>query len=236
MTYVPVIHDWPALVEPINQTFMAGGTGIDGGMTIGGATSINPEPGGRAELLMDFVQFALPDANLAASWIMSRLQNAAIMRIPLYYPSVQMITDEVLGISTPNGVNWSNNLPWSGGAPWRTDPMVDVTVGGAKGTTVVRLNTGSGLQYLLKVGHVIGFHSEGYDFAHMIVNATYFNDGARTEVTLNPPLRRTVTTLDRAKLRPVMLATCPNAREVGMALRLGRFAALNSARFVEALV
>ena len=236
MTYTPVIFDWPSVVEPINQTFMAGGQGIDGGMTLGGMSATNPEPGGRAELMMDFVQFALPDTNLAASWIMSRVQNGAIMRIPLYSPSVQMITDEVLGISTSGGVNWSNNLPWSDGSPWRADPQLAVTIGGAKGTTTVRLSTGSGLQYLLKPGHVIGFRSSGYDFAHMVVDAVYYNSGAATSVTLNPPLRRTITTTDRARLRPVMLATCVNAREIVMALRLGRFAALNSARFVEALV
>ena len=236
MTYVPTIFDWPALVEPINQTFMAGGQGIDGGMTLGGMSTVNPEPGGRSELMMDFAQFALTDANLAASWIMSRVQNGAIMRIPLYSPSVQLITDEVLGISTANGVNWSNSLPWSDGSPWRADPQVAVTIGGAKGATTVRVNTGALPAYMLKPGHVIGFRVAGYDFAHMIVDAVYFNSGFATTVTLNPPLRRAITTTDRARLRPVMLATCVNAREIVMALRLGRFAALNSARFVEALV
>ena len=125
MTYTPVIYDWPLLVEPISQTFRAGGTAVAGGMTLGGISVINPEPGGRAELAMDFPQFANEDVNLAASWVMSRVLNGATMRVRIFSPSVQLLSDSVLGVTTASGVTWSNNLGWLG-APWAADPSMPI--------------------------------------------------------------------------------------------------------------
>lgn len=234
MTYMPVIYDWPRLVEPINQTFRAGGTSVPGGMTLGGISVESPEPGGRGELTMDFPPFANEDVNLAASWVMSRILNGAIMRIRLFSPSIQLLSDAVLGINTAAGVNWSNNLGWSDAA-WAADPLMPITTKGTKGGTTFTVNT-AGFNNQIKNGHVVGFHLAGYDFAHIVTDVSYNTSGNRASCTVSPPLRRDVATTDMVELRPAMLVTCINAREVAANFRLGRVVQLNSARFVEALV
>jgi hypothetical protein len=236
MTYTPVIYDWPRLVEPINQTFRAGGTSVAGGMTLGGISVENPEPGGRGELTMDFPPFANEDVNLAASWIMSRILNGAIMRIRLFSPSVQLLADSVFGIDTASGVMWSNGLGWSEAA-WAADPRSNVITGGAKGATSLIITTTALGETTIKVGHVIGFNLNGFDFTHIITDVVLNQGGPnRARITVSPPLRRQVFGTDVVKYRPAMLVTCINAREVAANFRLGRVVQLNSARFVEALV
>lgn len=235
MTYRPIIYDWPLLAEPVNQVFLAGGTSVDGGMTIGGASVSNPEPGGRAELRFEFAQYASEDANLAASLVMSRIMNNAVMRIKLFSPSIQLLSDTDLGINTATGVLWSNGLGWSQ-APWAADPSRPIMGGGAaKGATTFAVNL-VGFLNLIKVGHVVGFHLEGYDFAHKVINVAYNASGNRADCTVSPPLRRAIKNTDRVQFRPAMLVTCVNAREVAASYRLGRTIAMNAARFVEALV
>ena len=234
MTYSPTIYDWRPTVQPKSQVFLAGGQALDGGMTLGGASVESPEPGGRSELRLEFDRFANADTNLDASWLASRMLNGAAFRIRLWQPSVQLIADALLGGSTDLGVNWSNDMGWSGNVGWAFDPTVSINRGGAKGSTVVRINTSSLGQYV-KIGHVVGFHIDGYDFAHKVVNLTV-PQANRADITIEPPLRRRVTASDRLKLRPIMTASCVNAREVAGNFLYGTSMTFNPARFVEVLV
>ena len=83
MTIVPEILDWPAPVAPYGQIFHAGGQGFDGGFTGGGFASILPEPGGRSFLEMSFNTMKSADAGRMAAWLMSRIRNGAVFRVPI---------------------------------------------------------------------------------------------------------------------------------------------------------
>ena len=232
MTYTPTIYDWRDDVQPLDQFFRAGGASVAGGMTLGGASIENPEPGGRAELMMNFSRLALASANLNASWTLSRILNGSVMRIRLFLPSVQIVTDAALGIVSTAGVTWSNALPWSSGQPWRANPSAPITAAASKGASTFTCDM-SGPGQALKIGHVIGFHVE-YDFAHVVTDIAYSSANEAT-VTVQPPLRRALTTANQVLFRPVMLVTCANARDVADNFRWGQSMALNSAKFVEAL-
>lgn len=234
MTYVPVIYDWRDTVVPVKQVFIAGGQSLDGGMTLGGASVENPEPGGRAELRLEFDPFATAATNLDASYLASRMLNSAVFRIRLWQPTVQLLSDTILGGSTDLGANWSNNLGWDSDIPWAFEPSSAITLGGAKGATQFRYDTAD-FGRVLKVGHVIGLRKDGYDFAHMVVDISYPSIN-RALLTVEPPLRRTIIAADRILFRPAILATCVNAREVVGNFIYGTSLSFGPARFVEALV
>jgi hypothetical protein len=234
MTYTPTVYDWRYTVQPRSQIFMAGGRALDGGMTVGGVSVESPEPGGRAELRLEFDQIANADANLDASWLASRLLNNAVFRIRLFSPSVQLLSDAALGGSTYSGTTWSNSLGWSA-APWAFDPQSPLTTGAAKGESVVRYND-SGYGRVLRVGHVVGFHVDGYDFAHMVTDISYPTTN-RTDVTVYPPFRRAVTNDMYIKFRQTMTVTCVNAREAVGNFMYGTTMGFTAPlQFVEALV
>ena len=238
MTYTPTIYDWRVDVAPLNQIVRAGGAALDGGMTIGGASVFSPEPGGRLELALDFAPFATEAANRNASWTVSRIMNGAVMRIRLW-PTIQLVPEADLTVPDA-GVPWSEDQPWANDANWAADPWVPVTMSGLRGTTTVVADMSS-LGQVLGIGHVIGFTSGAYDFAHVVMDIDY--DGADVAtITVSPPLRRDIvpadgeTEADRLRFRPAMLAVCINAQEVMANFQRGRHMALNSARFIEALV
>lgn len=234
MTYTPVIYAWRTNVVPIDQVFRAGGQAIVGGMTLGGASYENQEPGGRAELIMNFAAFATPEANLNASWTVSRITNGTIMRIRLQQ-TVQLVSEAALGMGTEvAGVPWSNDQPWANGQNWLYDPQAQIHADAAKGASSFSVDLSS-LGQVLSIGHVVGFHLDGYDFAHIIMDISYDASDVAT-VTVEPPLRRALTVSSLMKFRPTMLVTCVNAREVMGNFTSGRHMALNTARFVEALV
>lgn len=234
MTFTPTIYDWRASVEPMSQMFRAGGTSVAGGMTLGGASAESPEPGGRSELLLEFGPLAGSSANLDASWLVSRLIGGNVMRVRLWAPTVQLVADAALGGNTGLGVNWANNLRWANNLGWAFDPSAAVTVAGAKGATSFTADLVS-YGRVLSIGHVVGFHLSGLDFAHVVTDISYSAANAAT-VTVSPPLRRAVTTSDRMLFRPTMLAVCSNAREVATNFKFGTQMALNAVRMVEALV
>ena len=230
-----MIYNWRPEVEPINQVFIAGGTSIDGGITTGGISVQSPEPGGRAELRMDFVQFANESTNLEASWTISRILNGNVMRVPLYSPSVQLISNETLGITGTEEILWANGFPWANGLGWASRPGAPITTGGDEGDTTFTADT-TGILNSIQRGHVLGFCIGGYDWACIVMDVSYNASGTRASCTVEPPLRRAVTTSDRVLFRPKMLVTCVNARDVAGNFRLGRVMQLNSARLVEFLL
>jgi hypothetical protein len=234
MTYSPTIYDWRDTVLPFKQVFLAGGTAVSGGMTIGGAAVESPEPGGRSELRLEFGSIAGRDANIDASWLASRLLNNNVFRIRLWQPTAQLMTDADLGGSTDAGTLFSSDTAFDGDVPWLFDPSSPVTLGAEAGETSFRYND-SGYGRKLRVGHVIGFRKDGYDFAHVVTDINYPTTN-RTEVEVSPPLRRRITTSDRVLFRPAMLATCVNAREAVGTYLYGTTMGFGPMRFVEALV
>lgn len=96
------------------------------------------------------------------------------------------------------GKPWSNAQPWSNGQNWKSSsPFVSVTAAAAKdGTTVSLGNTfwGSGLD----VGDMIGFFPFHFG-AYMVTERI-----AAGQYRIWPPLRKVLTTSDKATLRPVM--------------------------------
>jgi len=161
------------------------------------------------------------------------LTNGTVFRIKLFAPSVQIVAAADLG-GVEGGLMWANDLPWANGLGWAYSPTAPVATGGAEGSTSVKVNM-SDYGRVLKLGHVVGFHLDGYDFAHVITNISY-TAANRATITVSPPLRRRVTAADVLQLRPTMLATCANPRDVMGNYRYGTTMALNAARFVEALV
>lgn len=238
MTYTPTIHDWHSAVAPIDQIVRAGGAARDGGMTIGGASISSPEPGGRSELVLNFAPFAAEAANLAASWIVSRIMNGSVMRYRLQ-PTVQLVPAADLTVPE-DGLPWDDGAPWASDVNWQADPWVPAAMFGAAGSVTVKADLSS-LGRVLNFGHVIGFSIDGYDFAHVVMDIEYDGDDLAT-ITVSPPLRRDIVPVaggepaTRLRFRPAMLVVCTNAAEVMSTFQRGRHIALNAARFVEALV
>lgn len=233
MTYTPQIYDWPAELLWVDQTFVAGDLAVAGGMTLGGASVENPEPGGRAKLLLTFPRQANASSNLAASWVLSRMQSGAVFRIQIGSPSVQLVADADLGISTATGTLWSGGQTWANGLGWKADPSARVQIAAAKGATTLRVGHPFGA--VLSVGHVIGFRSQGVNSAHIVTDIENYNT-TNMDVSIMPPLRRAQATTDRMLYRPKMLVTCPDAKSAMSAMRYGTTIELGSLRLVEALI
>lgn len=225
------IFDWRRGCVPIDQVFRAGGEDGGGGLTLGGFESRSPEPGGRAELVMAFNTFGTVAANLDASWTISRIMNGAIFRIGIYR-SVQLVTAAALG-GSDIGEPWRSGRPWGNDQNWSFNPTAPVAQAALRGSVecVIDMST---VGEMLRIGHVIGFAVDGYDFAHVVMDIEY-EDGIAT-LEVSPPLRRPLTTDDVMTMRPKMLVTCSNGRDVMDTFRKGKHMAFNAARFVEALV
>ena len=231
MTYTPTIYDWRSLCAPINQIFRAGSLATQGGMTLGGASYENPEPGGRAELFMEFAPFATPEANRAASWTVSKLVSGSVFRVPLY-ETVQVVDSTEFGLT--GGLRWANNLPWSNGQFWKFNAFASFNAAAARGVVSISVDM-SAHGEVLQLGHVFGTRLDGYDFTHVVEDIEYDASDVAT-ITFSPPLRRAATTADEINFRPTMLVQCINAREVMTNFQSGRHMQLSPARFVEALV
>ena len=191
----------------------------------------SPEPGGRAELHMTFAPFATEKANKDASWTISRMMGGDIFRIPLY-ETVQLVSGASL--SAPSGgLTWSNGQKWSNGQFWAWKPVAEVNASALKGASQVQVDVGSSGE-VIELGHVVGFKDGSYDFSHVVMDVSY--SGTVATLTLEPPLRRAVTTATSMQFRPSMLVQCVNAPEVMGRFRSGRHMAFNAALFVEALV
>lgn len=233
MAYSPVIYDWRSDLIPNSQVFIAGGQSVQGGMTLGGFLTENPEPGGRATLSMSFSTLKKA-SNLNASWTYSRIMNGNLMRIPVYFTDQLVPYSDLDNADFENGIPWSAGQPWGNGENWAYSPSAPIVFLAAKGADrfSVRL---SDLGDILKIGHVIGFYLGGYDFAHIVMDIDYDSDGVGT-VKIQPPLRRELTTDDVMLFRPKMIVKCINAAAFASSFRLGRYTKPGDAQFVEAMV
>lgn len=228
----PPVYTWRSAIVPRSQVVTAGGTAYQGGLLLGGAAGVNPEPGGWAELTLDFGPLATEAANVAFSWTMSRIRNGNIMRIRLW-PSVQLVPEASLTVPD-TGVTWANGMPWANDANWRAEPWVPLTMSAARGSETVTADF-SPLGQVLEIGHVVGFAADGYDFTHVVMDVSYDGDDIAT-VTVSPPLRRDFLPDAEMKLRPAFTGTCINAAEVAATFNSGVWAQPGQMRFVEALV
>lgn len=232
MTYAPEIHDWRRDIRPVAQVFRAGGLAVSGGLTLGGAAVSFPEPGGRAELSMQFATLQEVHGPVA-SWTYSRAMNGAIFRIPIF-ESAQLVSRAALMAGMVGaGIPWSQGQPWGTLENWTWNPTAPVFAAAARGASSFQVDL-SDHGAVLNIGHVIGFSEDGYDFAHVVLDIAYDDDVAT--VTVEPPLRRALTTDSRMRFRPKMLATCRNPEELLSGFQLMRRTTPGAARFVEALV
>ena len=234
MTFKPAIYDWRVNCAPIDQVFRAGPLQTPGGVTLGGYLASNPEPGGRAELVMEFQNFATKEANLDASWTISRAMAGAVWRVRLY-KNVQLVdAADLVGSDVDNGIPWSNGEPWANGENWAFAPTAAVASSAAKGAISFTADFGA-LGQVLNIGHVIGFYINGYNFAHKVMDISYSAANIAT-VEVMPPLRRTITATDYMLFRPSMLAVVQNPADLMGNFRSGRSMTFGTARFLEALV
>lgn len=234
MAYQPAIYNWRRSLEPIDQVLRAGGEAVPGGLTLGGALVENPEPGGRAELMMAFpTNFSNRATSLDVSWTISRILNGSIFRIRLF-TSVQLVSSAALGVATgERGQTWSNGQPWGNGELWAFDPVAPVAADAARGASQVQIDL-SEFGEVISIGHVVGFTIGGYSFAHVVMDCSY--DGDTATLQISPPLRRAVSTENMLQFRPSVMVQCRNGSEVMGGFGLRRLGALNPAVFVEALV
>lgn len=228
----PTIYDWRYSNAPIDQVFRAGGEDGGGGLTLGGYVSGNPEPGGRGELIMNFNAFATEQANLDASWTISRILNKTVFRVGLYN-SVQLVKASAFGDLDPDGNPWANDQPWANGQNWAASPTAPVAASALQGEVFCTVDL-SEYGNILQNGHVIGFNAEDLDTAHTVMDISYAEGVATIE--LAPPLRRDLSVTDVMLFRPKMLVTCSNGREVMGNFQSGRHMTFGTARFVEALL
>lgn len=234
MAIVPTIYDWRLSCAPIDQIFRAGGEAGQGGITLGGFVSENPQPGGRGELVMNFAPFATEEANLDASWTVSRITNGSIMRVP-FYRSVQLVPlADIGGAGLENGVPWDNDQPWDNGQNWKFEPRAPVVEIAKRGSTHIKVDMAE-FGSVLQVGHVFGLRADQYRFSHKVMNVQY-NSASIATLEISPPLRRNLGSSADIWFQPEMLVKCSNAREVMSNYSSGRHTQLSTARFVEALV
>lgn len=238
MTYTPTIHDWRASLRPLSQVLRAGGQARDGGMTVGGASVSSPDPGGRMEMNVTFQKFATTrQMETDVSWTISRAMGGALFRVPVCV-SRQLVPAADLTVPD-DGTPWSEDQPWAGDVNWAADPWISVAMFGAKGSETAVVDM-AGLGEIIRVGHVVGFSSGAYDFAHVVMDVTY--DGDEATLTISPPLRRDIspaigeTPADRMRFRPKFIAFVANPDDLMAQPMDRRFMSLGPARFVEALV
>lgn len=226
------IYDWRRSLCPNHQFFRAGGQAISGARTLGGFSSDSPEPGGLGELYCEFSAKGGAQELRDISWTASRIMNGAVMRMRLAM-SPQLVASEYLSGPVPDGVPWSNGEPWSTGENWGWNPTAPVAATALRGSEEISVDMtawGPVLQY----GHVFGLVIDGYDYAHMVMDADYSGDIAT--LSISPPLRRTATTDHVVGFRPSMLVRCTNAQQVMGQFINRRIGVLNPAQFVEALL
>lgn len=230
MTWTPVIHQWPLSVAPIDQLFMAGGVSVSGGMTLGGVATENPEPGGRAMLSFSFATMVTVEANVAASWLASQSKNGAVFSVPIYDCAQLVPASVIFGAAADNFTEVYNQYSEIPERRW--EPFLPVTAAALAGSETVVANVAE-LGRVLLAGHVIGFRSGAYDFAHVVTDITY-DAGNVATIKVSPPLRRDLAIADKLHLRPRMIGAISG--DIGQMFKRGRHMAPAAVSVVEVLV
>jgi len=221
----PVIYDWPSSVVPVRQLFHAGGQATEGGITSGSVRLLYPEPGGVSWLEMEFGYQGNADPDPLASWLMSRVANGNIFRIPIER-SPQLVSARALGIDIAesdhlhrlglrelvgptelDGVPWGNDQPWDTGNLWGFEPGALATAPSAEGSLSIEFDMAS-LANALRPGHVIGQAAGRKCAAYLIDDVDYA--GSVATAVLMSPLRYPVAVGDFVSFRPAGLFSATN--------------------------
>lgn len=190
MTISPRVWNFPTF-KISEQLFRVPGQAVAGGFTSGGAQFVEPEPGGfgvldiKPSLITSEWNYPL------ASWLMSKT-NGHIFRVRLA-PTPQIAYSRNRGQSA---VLWDEDLLWSNLQAWEGDFSGVYALDALEGSTEVVIDL-TGVGAVVQVGHVIGHETHS---CYMVDEIEYEDDVAT--ITVNPPLRRDVTTGDSAPLRP----------------------------------
>jgi len=230
MVYVPKVFTWRPQLVPKSQLFVAGGSSTAGGLTLSGVSSETLSIGGRSSLLMSFNTLKR-EANAAASWTYSRVRNGAVFCIPIRLGD-QLVPAALLDPPTTDGIPWANAQPWATGENWEWNPTAPVTAA-SRGAVEVTVDL-SDYGQVIEPGHVVGFSDGGYRFAHMVMDVEA--DGDDATLTLEPPLRRALTSESRLQFRPSITAMCVNPDAFAGAFEYGRYTTPGQGQFVEVLV
>lgn len=233
MSYTPTIYDWRTSVIPASQIFVAGGQSVIGGFTIGGALSESPEPGGRAMLDVSFNAMKTA-SNVDASWTMSRILGGSIMCVPIVSSPQLVPAADLDGAEFDLGVPWGNDQPWGNGENWAYDPSSIVTEIALAGSASFKADL-SGYGEVLTVGHVIGFKSGSYHFAHVVMNISYSAASVAT-VQVSPPLRRDLAVGAEMMFRPKFMGVARDASSFKSAYTPAGVVQPGRVEFIEALV
>lgn len=172
------------------QIFYVPGAAAQGGFTSGGARIMSPEPGGFSVMEIKPALCVEEWAGPLASWLISK-SNGQILRTR-FAPTPQVASMRV----------FAGGERWDGG-----DLATRYTADALQGNNIVTVDV-SHIGQILRAGHVIG---HAYD-AYLIDDITYNNDSTAT-LLVTPPLRRNITLLDVALLRPWFTGAIMNGGE-----------------------
>lgn len=227
----PTIYDWPASVFPINQLFYAGGEASESVFTIGEVLAKMPEPGGRAYMDMAFNYMGNDSSSRIAAWLMSKISNGNIFRVPIRRSVQLAMPFSAPGNRELTGVPWDNGQPWDNGMGWAYEPVVYLASDALEGSITVVVNT-STLGQIFQVGHVIGPNFGG---AHIIDDIDY--DGAIATMKINPPLRRDLTVVENMiTARPRMFGYVDSPDNFRSMLEYGRWVRPGNLTLSESIV
>lgn len=237
MTITPTIHNWPDTVVPKNQVFYAPGQGFSGAYTAGGANALSPEPGGVSFLEMDFNYADTTNNARIISWLMSRVANGAVFRVPIR-DSLQVLQPSDIGVTVPDsyetvGIPWDqsgSDLLWDQDIGWAYEMNVKATAHYLEGVTSITLDLANFNRKLLP-GHLFGHKGRAYK-----VMSIEYDDNDVATLTFNPPLRTEMKPYDDAPLRPTMIGKVQDPASFRAKFEYGAYVKPGPIKFVEALV
>lgn len=246
MTITPTIYDWPTVIS-VRQLFHAGGQATAGAFTSGGVRVLSPEPGGFSWLELEFGYQQDGDTNSLISWLMSKISNGNVFRIPITR-SPQLVSAKALGIDiaeydplrrfgltdevTPSeldGLPWGNEQTWDNGVNWLFNPMATATAVSLAGTLALSFDMGTLLNGV-RPGHVIGHK----DVAYLVDEISYA--GSVATVKVDPPLVKDVAIGDLVRFRPKGTFAAINPESFRGLYEMGDLVQLGSVRFGEVRV
>lgn len=200
------VTDFPDL-QISEQLFHVPGQAISGGFTTGGARISSPEPGGYGVLELKPSLHVREVNNPFHSWIMSAV-NGEVFRVKLTQ-TPQLISDPSF-IPSILTSPWDDGTPFDDGSFWDNSPrsfnsaFTEQSLNGSSQMTI----DASGLNGLLKPGHVIGHD----DHAYIVIAVEYV--GVNALLTVKPPVRSQINIGDPVEFTPYFTGSIRNANEI----------------------
>ena len=200
------VTDFPDL-QISEQLFHVPGQAISGGFTTGGARISSPEPGGFSVLELKPSLHVNEVANPFHSWIMS-LVNGEVFRVKMTR-TPQLLTDPSFNpqiLTSP----WDDGTPFDDGSFWDNSARIfesTFRAASLSGSSKMTIDA-SGLNGLLKPGHVIGHD----DYAYVVTAIEHV--GVNALLTVKPPVRKAIAVGDRVEFTPYFTGSIRNANEI----------------------